>query len=119
MLVALATGLNIDMEVESAEKRTRFSRLTGYIKDVPGIKTKVVKAEGEVDELYLDIDWDQNTVKLSREGLIDELRSGTPTIEIRSFRFSRNRIMLSSTVMAEGEEILVGQRINEILRKYL
>jgi uncharacterized pyridoxal phosphate-dependent enzyme len=119
MLVALETGLTIDMDAESAEKRARFSRLTDYIKDVPSIKTKVVKAESEVEELYLDIDWDQEIVKLSPEGLIDELRSGTPTIEIRSFRFSHNRIMLSSTVMAEGEEIITGQRINEILRNYL
>ena len=119
MLVALETGLKIDVEADFAEKRARFSRLIDYIKDVPGIKPKIFVSEGEVDELYLDIDWDQDIVKLSRRELVEALRMGTPSIEIRSFKFSGDRIHLCATVMDEGDEIITGKRINEIMTSHL
>lgn len=115
MLTALETGLNVDVEAEFAEKRKRFNGIVEQIKNVPSIKTNIFISEGHVDELYLDIDWDQAVVKLSREGLIDALRSGTPSIEIRSLKFSGNRVHLCATVMADGEEVIVGQRISEIM----
>jgi len=51
----------------------------------------------------------------SRQALVDALREHTPAVEIRLFFFSAGRIQLSATVMEDGQDIIVGQIIRDIL----
>ena len=115
MMVALEVALNIDEEEDFKRKRAIFNRMTNEIGYVPGLKTNVIVDEGMVNELYLDLDWDQNVIKLSIEQFVKELADGTPSIRIRMLKFAAGRANISSTVLAEGQEIIVGRRIREIL----
>jgi L-seryl-tRNA(Ser) seleniumtransferase len=115
MLVALEAGLAISEEQDFEYKRERFRRIIAQIEDLPGVVTNVFVSDGDANELYLDIDWDQAIVKITRQQFIEALRAGTPAIEVRLLLFSGGRIHLSATVMDEGQDLIVGRRIREVL----
>ena len=66
----------------------------------------------------MDLDWDTNIIKLSKQSFIEALRESTPSVEVRLLRFSQGRIHLSATVMNEGEDVIVGQVIRKVLEQY-
>ncbi len=115
MMVAFETALNIDEAEDFRSKREIFARMINEITPIPGLKAEVIVEEGMVNELYLDLEWDQKQVKKTIDELIEELKNGSPSIEIRMLKFSGGRVHISSTVLAEGQEIIVGRRIREIL----
>ena len=82
---------------------------------VPGVTTKTFVSEGHANDLYLEIDWNTEVVKLSPEQFVKELRGHDPSIEVRAFMFSGGRIQLSATVMDEGEDVIVGEIIRKVL----
>lgn len=115
MMVALETALDINEEEDFNRKRAIFKRMADEIGDISGLATKVIVDEGMVNELYLDLDWDQDVIKISIEQFVEEMANGTPSIRIRMLKFAAGRANISSTVLALGQEIIVGRRIREIL----
>jgi D-glucosaminate-6-phosphate ammonia-lyase len=115
MLVALETGLRISEADDFAYKRERFGRIVDAISDIPGVVTDVFVSEGHASELYLDIDWDTDSIRMTPADLVQQLRDHDPVVEVRLFGFSGGRIQLSATVMDEGEDEIVGQIIRKIL----
>lgn len=115
MLVALETGLRISEEDDFAYKRARFNVIVDAISDIPGVTTSIFVAKGHAKELYLDIDWDEKVVSLSRQDFIQALRDHNPAVEVRLMLFSAGRIQLSATVMDAGEDAIVGQIIRRTL----
>lgn len=118
MLVALEASLGISEEADFAYKRERFSNIVEQIADVPGVRTEVFVSESETNEIYLDIDWDQDRIKLDQQQFIDALRAETPAVEVRLLLFSGGRIHLSATVMDDGQDIIAGQVIRKVLLEH-
>ncbi len=115
MLVALETGLQISEADELAWKQGRFDNIVSVLGDIPGVSAKTFIATGHAKEMYLDIDWDTDVVRLSRDDFVQALRDNDPSVEVRLFRFSGGRIHLSATVMNDGEDVIVGQVIRKVL----
>ena len=118
MLVALEASLNVSEEEDFLYKRQRFATITEQISNIRGITTRVFESKSITNELYLDIDWDTEIIKLSREAFIEELRNHNPSVEIRLLRFSGGRIQLSAKVMDEGQDRVVGKIIRETLLRF-
>ena len=118
MLIALETGLTISEHEDNNYKRVRFQNIIHQISHINGVKTKIYRSESITNELYLDLDWDTNIIKLSKQSFIEALRESTPSVEVRLLRFSQGRIHLSATVMNEGEDVIVGQVIRKVLEQY-
>lgn len=115
MLVALETGLRISEADDFTYKRERFGRIVDAISDIPGVVTEVFVSAGHANELYLDIDWDSDLVRMTPDELVRALRDNRPSVEVRLFGFSGGRIQLSATVMDDGEDEIVGQILRKIL----
>jgi len=115
MLVALETGLRISEAADFAYKHDRFNTMIAAIDDVSGVVTDVFVSEGHANELYLDIDWDTDIIKMNPQDLVQALRDHDPSVEVRALMFSGGRIQISATVMDEGEDEIVGQIIRRIL----
>lgn len=115
MLVALETGLAIDEEQDFGYKRKRFANIIAQLGDVPGTRTRVFVSEGDVNELYLDIDWDPAVIRISRQEFIEALRASNPAVEVRLPLFSGGRIHLSATVMDDGQDVIAGRVIRDVL----
>ena len=115
MMVAFETALQINEQEDFKRKRAVFGRISDQLKQVPSLKSVVIIDEGMVNEMYLDLEWDQKRVSISVGDFMEELKNGSPSIRIRILKFSGGRVHISSTVLADGQEIIVGKRINEIL----
>ena len=118
MLVALETALNISEIEDSTYKKIRFQNIIDQISDIKSVKTSIFESETITNELYLDIDWDEKDIKLSKELFIDHLRKNSPSIEVRLLLFSHGRIHLSATVMNEGDDVIVGKAIRRVLLQF-
>ena len=118
MLVALMASLNISEKEDFLYKQQRFKNIISHIANIPGVSTRIFESESITNELYLDVDWDTNIIKLSREDFVEELRNHNPAVEVRLFRFSGGRIQLSATVMDEGQDVITGEIIREVLLQY-
>ena len=119
MLVALESALNISESEDNAYKRIRFQNIIDQISDIKSIKTNIFESETITNELYLDIDWNENIIKLSKELFVESLRKNSPSIEVRLLLFSHGRIHLSATVMNEGEDVIVGKAIRNVLLRFV
>ncbi len=115
MLVALEVGLQVDPQAELAEQKVKLDRIATRIADVPTVVAQTFMAESKAGKLYLDIDWDEQALGISKAEFHKAIEEGTPSIAIRSFRFSKGQIELGATVMADGEERIVAERAREIL----
>ncbi|MDG1707271.1 MAG: aminotransferase class V-fold PLP-dependent enzyme [Emcibacteraceae bacterium] len=115
MMVAFETALSIDEEADFNEKRTKFSRITDQLKDIPGLTTNVILDEGLVSELYLDLEWDPLIIKMSIPEFVEKLEQSTPSIRIRMLKFAGGRAQVSATVLAEGQDVIVGRIIREVM----
>ena len=118
MLVALETALNISDIEDSTYKKIRFQNIIDQISDIKSVKTRIFESETITNELYLDIDWDEKDIKLSKELFIDHLKNNSPSIEVRLLLFSHGRIHLSATVMNEGDDVIVGKAIRRVLLQF-
>ena len=118
MLVALETALNISDIEDSTYKKIRFQNIIDQISDIKSVKTRIFESETITNELYLDIDWDEKDIKLSKELFVDHLRKNSPSIEVRLLLFSQGRIHLSATVMNEGDDVIVGKVIRRVLLQF-
>jgi len=115
MLVALETGLSISEEDDFAYKRSRFNNIIAEIDTVPGVATRIFVSEGTANELYLDVDWDRDTIRITPQDFVTALREHTPAVEVRMLLFSGGRIHLSATVMDAGEDVVVGRILRKVL----
>lgn len=115
MMIAFEAALSINEEEDFERKREVFARMSDQMNDVPTLKQNVILDEGMVNELYLDLEWDQATVKITNEELIEVLKAGNPSVRFRALRFAGGRIHISTAALAEGQEITVGQRVREVL----
>lgn len=118
MMVAFEVALGIDEQEDFKQKRAIFGRMANQMKDIPGLKTEVIVDAGMVNELYLDLEWDEKKIHLSVEQFVEELKNGSPSIRIRMLKFSGGRAQVSSAVLSNGQEITVGKRISEILKAH-
>ena len=118
MLVALEASLGISEEADFSYKRERFSNIIEQLADLPGVTTRVFVSGSETNELYLDIDWDPDIIRLNRQQFIDALRDETPAVEVRLLLFSGGRIHLSATVMGDGQDIIAGQVIRKVMLEH-
>ena len=114
-MVALEVALKVNEEADFKEKRKIFERMITAIGDIPSLKANVIVDEGMVSELYLDIEWDQSAIKLTIEQFVEELKNGSSSIRIRMLKFTGERAQFSATMLSEGQELLVGKRVREIL----
>jgi len=118
MLVALEASLGISEEADFTYKRNRFNNIIEQVADLPGVSTRVFVSASETNELYLDIDWDPDIIRLNRQQFIDALRDETPAVEVRLLLFSGGKIHLSATVMDDGQDIIAGQVIRKVMLEH-
>ena len=118
MLIALEASLGISEEADFTYKRNRFNNIIEQVADLPGVSTRVFVSGSETNELYLDIDWDPDIIRLNRQQFIDALRDETPAVEVRLLLFSGGRIHLSATVMDDGQDIIAGQVIRKVMLEH-
>jgi uncharacterized pyridoxal phosphate-dependent enzyme len=138
-LTALETWLKLDEKKLYAEWNGRVERIRKLVDTVPGVKTDIYIPDDGNRYPTLRIAWDPEKWGFTVSDCVQELRAGNPVIEVLGHdnpslvtavregnpnrkerkepdRKEIDRIELVSMTIKPGEEIIVGQRLREILR---
>ena len=132
-LTALETWLKLDEKQVYAEWNGRIDRIRKLVETVPGVSTDVHIPQDGNRYPTLKVSWDQQAWRYSISDCVQELRANDPVIEVlgadnpslvktvregnpnRKELKGPDHIELVSMTIKPGEEIIVGQKLREIL----
>jgi L-seryl-tRNA(Ser) seleniumtransferase len=132
-LTALETWLKIDDKKLYREWNDRIDRIRKLVETVPGVRTDTFVPDDGNRYPTLRIYWDHQAWRYSIADCVQELRSGNPSIEVlgadnpslvtavregnpnRKELKEPDHIELVSMTIKPSEEIIVGQRLRDIL----
>jgi L-seryl-tRNA(Ser) seleniumtransferase len=127
-LAAVEAWLKMDVPRLNREWGARVKRIATLVETVPGVEAKVYMPE-ENQCPTLMISWDQKAWRYTTADCAKELLEGTPAIAVLSEDnpsdvLSRNkpakpapndRLQIVSMTLRPGEEIVIGQRLRQLL----
>ena len=132
MLTAVETWQQIDLSALNREWNARVQRITKLVETVPGVSTEIyVPAEGN-SYPTLKVTWDERKFGLTVAQCDEQLRAGNPRIEVLTnsnpsivptveegndgkHKAPKNQLEIISMTLQEGEDLIVGRRLREIL----
>jgi uncharacterized pyridoxal phosphate-dependent enzyme len=132
-LTALETWLNLDEKKIYGEWNGRVDRIRKLVDTVPGVKTEIYTPDDGNRFPTLKIAWDQTAWAFTTSDCVRKLRENDPVIEVlgsdnpslvlavregnpnRKEHKEADHIELVSMTIQPGQEVIVGQRLREIL----
>jgi uncharacterized pyridoxal phosphate-dependent enzyme len=134
-LTAVETWLTMDSKKLYSEWNARVERIAKLVETVPGVKTETYIPDDGNRYPTLRVSWDQQAWGFQVSDCVEKLRGGDPVIEVlgadnpslvptvregvpkpdKKEAKEPSRIELVSMTIQPGEEIIVGQRLREIL----
>ena len=134
-ITALETWLNLDEKKVYREWNERIDRIRKLVDTVPGVKTDVHIPDDGNRFPTLKVSWDQAAWGFTTSACVQKLRENDPVIEVlgsdnpslvtavregnpnpnRKEHKEADHIELVSMTIQPGQEIIVGQRLREIL----
>jgi L-seryl-tRNA(Ser) seleniumtransferase len=114
MYVALEKYINKDHDKEWKEWEDRVALIENSAKQIDGVTTTVSVPPVANHTPTLNISWDINKVKVTRDEFLDKLRKGNPSIEVMGGR--DNSVNLTVFMLKPGQDKIVAARIQEELK---
>jgi len=115
MYVAIESYIKQDHEKEWKEWEAATAVIDNSVKTINGVSTKInVPPLGNITPT-LSISWDNTKVKIAGKDLQQNLRNGTPSIEIGNAQ--EKSISITVWMLKPGQEKTVAARITEELKK--
>ena len=118
MMVALEKCLSFDEEAEFNRQMKIVKGMSSALNKISGVTTEVQVLATEAREPFVSVYWQKNKYKIDEATLKQELRNGTPSVEIRALFLSEGRIDLTAVMLKPEEDRIVVNRIAEILKQY-
>jgi L-seryl-tRNA(Ser) seleniumtransferase len=136
VLTAVETWTRLDLDKLNKQWSQRVERIAKLVETVPGVTTEVRIPEGGNSYPTLTVSWNEEEFGFTVADCDRELRAGEPRIEVltssnpslvpavregwqsddRKPRERRpDRLRIISMTMQDGEELIVGRRLREIL----
>ena len=129
MVAAVDWFLSQSDEEFEAEYRRRIDRITGALKDIPTLKAETFVPPVANHVPHLLMRYDQQRVKISPREVAKQMREGTPSIELNPATGSTegsagipkdaNKIVVGVWMLEPGEDLIVAERLRDILTKAL
>lgn len=120
MMAAVETWVKRDHVAEYKSWLNRLDVISKKVLTIPGVKTKVVNPE-ELSNKHptLWISWDPNKFHVTAYEIAEELGSTKPRVAVGSKEESdgTNSMDIVSSHMKEGEDVMVADRVYEILSR--
>ena len=129
-LAAVEAWTKMDLSALNKQWEQRVKRIAALAETVPGVTTEIKIPEGGNRYPTLTVLWDEQAWGFTVADCDRELRSGEPRIEVLTASNPslvpavsehdpktphRNRLQIISMTMQQGEELIVGRRLREIL----
>ena len=110
-----------------AEFRKRAERIAAHLKGVPTLTSSIVIPKTAANAIpHLLVKYDPEKLKISAKGAAQELRKGSPSIELNpstgqknaaGLPSDENTIVVGVWMLEPGEDMIVARRIREVLEK--
>jgi L-seryl-tRNA(Ser) seleniumtransferase len=133
MLAAIETWQHIDVAALNKTWRRRVERIAKLVETVPGVTTSIEIPEDGNSYPTLTVNWDEQKFGLTVADCDAQLRAGEPRIEVLTNsnpslvpavhegdpkskpQDEPNRLQIVSMTLQDGEELVLGQRLRQIL----
>lgn len=144
LLAAVEQWSRLDLAELDREWTKRVERIQKLVETVPGVTGEIQIPQGGNRYPTLTVNWDENAFGLTVSQCDEQLRAGEPRIEVltnsnpslvtavmesaaprkapesvqdqnRQTERRRNRLNIISMTLKDGEDLIVGQRLREIL----
>ena len=110
-----------------AEFRRRAERIAEYLKSIPTVKTKIFIPAVANRVPHLLITYDPRRIKVTGAEVMQRMRQGKPRIELNpasgggpasaGLPQGPNTIVVGVWMLRRGEDMVVAQRLHEVLRE--
>jgi seryl-tRNA(Sec) selenium transferase len=134
ILAAVDYWSQADLGALNKEWQSRVERIRKLVEIVPGVTTDITIPQDENSYPTLTVTWDEKKFGLTVAECDQQLRAGEPRIEVltnsnpsgvlgrihdpnRQRRERPNHLQIISMTMQPGEDLLVGNRLRQILDK--
>ncbi len=114
MYVALDSYVKRDHAKEWKVWEDRIAVINNAVKPLTGVTTEVMVPPVANHNPSLIISWDPAKIKLTRDGMGEKLRKGTPSIETIAWE-TESSIRITVFMLKPGQEKIVASRIKEEL----
>ena len=134
VLTAVESWKKQDLESLNREWSKRVQRIAKIVETVPGVTSEIRIPEGGNRYPTLTVKWDEDAFKFTVADCDQQLREGDPRIEVltasnpslvpavregwqpgRKPPLRANRLQIISMTLQDGEELIVGRRLRDIL----
>ena len=133
ILAAVEEWSHTDLAALSRQWNRRADRIVKLVETVPGVTTEIKVPEGGNSYPTVTVLWDEVAFDLTVAQCDQELRAGEPRIEVltasnpslvpavregdpkNTGRNRPNRLQIVSMTLEDGEELIVGRRLRQIL----
>ena len=135
VLTAVEAWSTLDLAALNRQWSRRVERIAKLVETVPGVETSIKIPEGGNSYPTLTVSWDQEAFKFTVADCDRELRAGEPRIEVltssnpsfvpaayegmqagrKPTERRADRLQIISMTMKDGEELIVGRRLRDIL----
>jgi uncharacterized pyridoxal phosphate-dependent enzyme len=133
MLAAIEAWQHTDMAALNQSWRRRVEKIAKLVEIVPGVTTKIEIPEDGNSYPTLTVNWDEAKFGYTVAQCDAELRAGEPRIEVLTNsnpslvaavhegdpkskpHDEPNRLQIVSMTLQDGEELIIGQRLRQIL----
>jgi len=103
-------------EGRRARLQAQGEALLAAIKGLPGLSARIVHDPEEAGMPMVELALVAGTAKLDAAGLLGQLRSGRPRIELRPFRPQEGLLIAALGCLRPGDPAIIAKRLAEILR---
>jgi L-seryl-tRNA(Ser) seleniumtransferase len=137
VLAAVESWTKQDLDALNKTWAKRVERIAKIVETVPGVTTEIKIPEGGNRYPTLTVKWDEQATNFTVADCDRELREGEPRIEVltasnpslvpaveEGWQAGRkqvprrgDRLQIISMTMQDGEELIVGRRLRDILNK--
>jgi L-seryl-tRNA(Ser) seleniumtransferase len=134
MLTAIETWQKIDMKALNRSWNAKVQKIARLVETVPGVSTKIYVPEEGNSYPTLRVMWNEEGFGMTVAQCDEQLRAGNPRIEVLTNSnpslvpavvegsgdkhvAPENRLEIVSMTLQDGEELVVGRRLREILSK--
>jgi uncharacterized pyridoxal phosphate-dependent enzyme len=127
LVAAVDWFLSQDDAAMEKEYRGRAKRIAGRVRDLPTVQTQIFIPPIANHVPHLLITYDQSRIKIAGAEVMDAMRKGTPPIELNpstgglpasaGLPGGPNVIIVGVWMLQPEEDIVVGQRLREVLQK--
>jgi L-seryl-tRNA(Ser) seleniumtransferase len=123
-IVGLLTAVEICMKKDYAAERREFharlERVAERLKGAPAVRTELIPNLDFSHSPRLSVQWDEAALGITLDQMVKRLREGEPSIEasdMTKFRPSWKGLGIFPYNLQAGEEIIIAERVKQILAK--